>query len=174
MEMNASSNLELRYRQLFQQVFSSDNILQLISVDAIPFLHDYVNGQNPDPHLMPLVPALGMIFINLYSEAEPQEIVFAVETLLRPLCMLLAIRARSIFEDLGLRGTVIIEQMQTLESDNDVEKSGYCYGRQSYRVRSLYEGKDVESERNVKDEGSCRKFYLIYSKNNLTGGLMVL
>jgi hypothetical protein len=174
LDTNASPNLELRYRQLLQQAFSSDSILQLICVDAIPFLHEYANGQCPDPRLTPLVPALGMIFMNLYSGTEPQEIVFSVETLLRPLCELLATRASSVFEDLVLRRTVIVEPTQDLESDNDVEKTGCCYGRQPYRVRPFYEGKDVESEHNIKDEGSCRKLYSTYSKNNLTGGLMAL
>ena len=174
MEMNASPNLELRYRQLLQQAFSSDSILQLINVDAILFLNEYSTGQSPDPRLTPLVPALGMIFMNLYSGTESQETISAVETVLRPLCKLLATRAVSVFEDLVLRRTIVVEPTQEPESDNDVEKTRCWYGRQPYRVRPFYEGKDIESERNVKEEGSCRKLYSTYSKNNLTGGLMAL
>ena len=132
MEMNASPNLELRYRQLLQQAFSSDSILQLISVDAIPFLHEYATGQSPDPHLTPLVPVLGMIFMNLYSGTEPQDIVSPVETLLRPFCELLAKRVRSVFEDLVLRRIVVVEPIQEVEPDNDLEKTRCYYGRQPY------------------------------------------
>jgi hypothetical protein len=171
--MDTSARLHLRYRQFLQQTFSGDSILQVIPLKAITFMVDYATGNHRDPRLSALVPALGMIFTNLYSPTVSADIVVDVEKVLKPLCSILATRARNIFEDLCIRRKVVVQPMQpSRDNDEQVEKTGSYYGRNPYRLRPFYEGKDVDKIGSVKDEGACRKLYSTYSKSNLTGGLM--
>src|SRR5213592_1344611 len=55
-----------RYRQFLLQVFSADSVLPLVPNAAIQLLQKYSEGGPPDPRLQPLIPALGMIFLNAY------------------------------------------------------------------------------------------------------------
>jgi hypothetical protein len=171
--MNTSTRLHLRYRQFLQQTFSGDSVLQIIPLRATTFMVDYASGKTPDPRLSALVPALGMIFTNLYSPTASPDIVVAVENVLRPLSSILAARSRNVFEDLCLRRTVLVQPTQPSPENNEpFEETGCYYGRNPCRLRPFYEGKDVEKFGSVKDEGACRKLYSTYSKSNLTGGLM--
>ena len=135
---------------------------------------DYASGKVPDPRLTALVPALGMIFINLYTPTVSGNIVIMVETVLRPLCGIMATRAHNIFEDHCLRRKPELIQPTQAPQDsyNEFEQTGSYYGRKPYRVRPWYKGRDVDKKGSVKDEGACRKLYSTYSKSNLTGGLM--
>ena len=170
----ASPDLHNRYRQLLQQMFSSDSILQLITWAAIPLMLDYAEGQAPDDRLTPFVPALGMVFRNLQSPQEPQEVVDIVHKSLRSLCAILAMRARNIFDDVVLRREVLHTTTLNSLGDDDFEETGCHYGKPPCRVRPFYEGKDASDKKSIKTEATCRKLYSTYTKNNLTGGLMAL
>src|SRR5438046_572806 len=61
-----------RYRQFLLQVFSADNVFQLVPNAAIQLLQKYSEGSPPDPQLQPLIPALGMIFLNAYQPINNQ------------------------------------------------------------------------------------------------------
>src|SRR5436190_20838661 len=61
-----------RYRQFLLQVFSADSVLQLVPNAAIQLLQKYSEGCPPDPRLQPLIPALGMIFLNAYHPINNQ------------------------------------------------------------------------------------------------------
>ena len=61
-----------RYRQFLLQVFSADSVLQLVPNAAIQLLQKYSEGGPPDPRLQPLIPALGMIFLNAYYSINNQ------------------------------------------------------------------------------------------------------
>jgi hypothetical protein len=173
----ATSDLRSRYHQLLQQVFSFDSILQLVALDSIPLLNAYAEGQPPGPRLSPLVPALGMIFVNLYSGTECQEVIVGIEAVLRPLCCLLAKRAQTVYHNLISRRTIVVDpatsSMLSYDATN-VEETGCYYGKPPHRIRPHYEGRDVDNEHSITDDGTCRKFYSTYKKNNLSGGLMAL
>jgi len=53
-----------RIRQLLRQIFASESILQLVSLDAIALLESYAEG-HVDIKLAPNIPAFGMILQNL-------------------------------------------------------------------------------------------------------------
>lgn len=169
LDITKSANLHQRFKQLLQQTFSADSVLQVVPFNAIPLMLEYSGGKDPEPALTALVPALGMIFTNLNPKTVPDHVISAVENVLRPLCEILATRARNVFEDLCLRRQVVVEPAQPLP-DDAFEETGSYYGRQPYRVRPYYEGKDVDNERSVKDDGTCTKLYSTYSKNTQTGG----
>ena len=174
MRKTASPVLHNRFRQLLQQTFSSDSILQLITPAVIPLMLDYAKGEAPDDRLTAFVPALGMVFRNLQSPQESHAVVEAMHNILRPFCRLLASRARNIFDDLVLRREVILASMLNPCDDDNFEETGCYYGKPPCRARPFYEGKDIANEKSIKDEGTCRKLYSTYTKNNLTGGLMAL
>lgn len=83
-----------RFHQLLRQIFSSDSVLQLISVKAIGPLSSYAEGGEADPRLGALVPALGMIFKNLHGAPVST----AIKIQLRVLCRLMADRAKAVYE----------------------------------------------------------------------------
>lgn len=171
MNITKSANLHLRFRQLLQQIFSPDSILQVVPLSAIPLMLEYAHGGDPAPTLTALLPALGMIFTNLNPKTVPDHVISTVEKVLRPLCKILATRARNVFDDLCLRRKVVVEPTQPIpEADDAFEETGSYYGRQPCRVRPYYEGKDIDNERSVKEDGACTKLYSTYAKNNLTGG----
>ena len=170
---SGQSKLLHRYRQLLRQIFSSDSILQLITLRAIPLLRNYAGGQLPDPSLSAFVPALGMLFTNLYTNSQKPEFLRAVERILMPLCNVLAVRAIRIYEDLLHRRQVVRSDPISAEhSEHEWETTGCFYGRSPCRVRPFYEGRDIEMVGNAHEEGTCRKLYSEYSKKRLTGGLM--
>lgn len=164
-----------RFHQLLRQIFSSDSVLQLVSVKAIGPLSSYADGGNANPRLGALVPALGMIFKNLHGAP----VLSAIETQLRVLCRLMANRAKIVYETIvnQRKAEVIVgdggppEDGHTLQ---EWERTGCYYGQSPSRLRPFYEGRDVEKSVNMNDEGSCRKFYSTYGKKTLTGGLMAL
>jgi hypothetical protein len=172
----ATLELRSRYRQLLQQVFSLDSVLQLVALDSIPLLKAYAEGERPRPRLSPLLPALGMLFVNLYSGTEPQEVIVNMEAVLRPLCNVLAKRAQTVYHDLISRRTVVVDPATSMLSSDatDFEETGCYYGKPPHRIRPYYEGRDVDNERSITDDGTCRKFYSSYKQNNLSGGLMAL
>jgi hypothetical protein len=169
---NLPNNLHLRLRQLLQQTFSADSVLQVVPRKAIPFMLEYADGTDPDPALTALLPALGMIFTNIYPKSLPGlAVISTIENILRPFCSTLATRASNVFADLCLRRKIIVPPTQPLPtSDNAFEETGCYYGHQPLRVRPYYEGKDVVKERSVKEDGTCTKLYSTYAKNKLTGG----
>lgn len=172
-EVIKSPDLHGRFRQLLQQIFSSDSILQLITPAAIPLLIEYANGDHPNIRLNAFIPALGMIFTNM--QAETGEVIRILHDTLRPLSKVLATRARNVFEDLILRREVIFSKTFNPPSGHDdFEKTGCYYGKIPYRARPFYEGRDIMNEKSSNEEGTCRKLYSTYTKNNLTGGLMAL
>ena len=58
--------------------------------------------------------------------------------------------------------------------NDDFEETECYYGKPPCRACPFYEGKDIAKEQSIKDKGTCRKLYFIYTKNNLTGGLIAL
>jgi hypothetical protein len=169
----APAEVRLRLHQLLRQIFSSDSVLQLITPDAIPYLTSYSDGNEPDPRLSALVPAFGMLHMNL--DGTPASA--SVEVLLRPLCGVLAGRAQVVYDDL-IRSREVVVQPSTDwhagASDLDWRWTGSYYGKPPCRPRPFYEGKDVAETGNFESEGSCRKLYTTYGKKTLTGGLMAL
>ena len=162
-----------RLHQFIRQIFSSDNVLQLITPEAIPLLVSYSDGDEPDDKLGPLVPAFGMIQLNLGNDAASRD----VEALLRVICGVLARRAEQVFEKLKDSRKWVKKPPMNWEAANselDWERTGCYYGKPPFRPRPFYEGKDTEVTGNFKDEGSCRKLYTTYGKKALTGGLMAL
>ena len=163
-----------RYRQFLLQVFSTDNVLQLVPNAAISLLQKYSEGEPPDRRLQPLIPALGMIFLNI-DQLNDRSIQMGMPEL-RQLCGILAQRANVVFHDLIHQREIIMEPLQPPPSPppRHWETIGCYYGRSPIRHRPYYEGRD--SDRSIDDDESraCRKYYSTYTKQTLTGGLMAL
>lgn len=172
--MEKAVTLSRRFHQLLRQIFSSDSILQLVCTKAIEPLTHYGQGLPLDDTLGALIPAFGMIFRNL-DQGLP--VTMAVEGRMRKLASLLARRARTVFDSL-VRTREVVHQValpQSMEEEaRNWQTMGSYYGRDPRRVRPFYEGRDIAKSGNMVDEGSCRKLYSTYSKQNLTGGLMAL
>jgi hypothetical protein len=176
-----------RFHQLLRQIFSSDSVLQLVSVKAIGPLSSYAEGGEADPRLGALVPALGMIFKNINGSAGLNDGAelndgagsTAIESQLRVLCWLMADRAKTVYETIvNQRKTQIVSDSDSPPEDGHTlrewERTGCYYGQTPRRFRPFYEGRNVEKSVNMNDEGSRRKFYSTYGKKTLTGGLMAL
>lgn len=126
-------------------------------------------SEAPDPRLVPLFPALGMIVRNSDLLTMLPE--------LRPFCGTLATRAETVFKSL-------VERRTTIKTTSDSppapvgrswEETGCYYGRQPVRYRPLYDGRDNQATFDgADDRDACRKFYSTYTKRTLTGGLMAL
>ena len=167
-----------RFRQLLQQIFSADSVLQLVPSAAITHLRSYSETGTTSKSLLALVPAFGMLYCNLSSLSDRglQDLRVDIETHLKALCGVLAERANDVFNDLcQSRNITRSDQIcQPVYHHNDWSSSGCYYGKQPYRSWPLYERRDIqakeESFKKLKDE--CTKLYNTYSKNNLTGGLM--
>ena len=171
-DLNGGELLSKRFHQFLRQIFSSDNILQLIRPKAIPMLRSYSEGQTAHPSLSAFVPALEMLFRNIDCQTEIGQ---TVDRKIREVYGLLAQRAQSIYEDILHSRNVILQSRPLHSMDKfEFEDTGCYYGRPPYRNRPFYEGRDVESVANVNKEGSCRKLYSTYGKKTLTGGLMAL
>ncbi|KAG2087909.1 uncharacterized protein F5147DRAFT_748486 [Suillus discolor] len=57
------------------------------------------------------------------------------------------------------------------------EKTGTCYGLPEIRKQCIYSKLRYDNQgldRDAEEMGDCNKFYKTYSKNNLTGGILVL
>jgi hypothetical protein len=91
-----------RFRQLLEQIFSSDSVLQLVPSAAISHLRSYSNEGTASKSLLALVPAFGMIYCNLshLSDRGLQDLREDIEAHLKAMCGVLADRANDVFNDL--------------------------------------------------------------------------
>lgn len=125
-----------RYRQFLLQVFSRDSVLQLVPHSAIQLLREYSTGSPHDHRLRSLIPALGMIFINmptLRNEIEESE--------LRGLSATLADRATVTYDDLVNNRHHVRTPLQPPPSlPQDWEDTGSFYGKPHLHYRPFYEG----------------------------------
>ena len=162
-----------RYRQFLLQVFSADSVLQLVPNAAIQLLQKYSEGCPPDPRLQPLIPALGMIFLNAYHPINNQ---YSGMAELRLLSGTLAQRANVVFHHLVHDRETVIEPLQSSPPTlpRYWETTGCYYGRPAVRYRPYYEGRDSDKSVDTAESEVCRKFYSTYTKQSLTGGLMAL
>lgn len=97
-------------------------------------------------------------------------------TELRQLCGRLAQHATAVFDHL-VKDRVQVRQAlhaPPASTPRDWGTTGCYYGRPPVRYRLYYEGQDLDMSVNHAESGTCRKFYLSYAKQNLTGGLMAL
>ena len=133
-----------RYRQFLLQVFSADSVLQLVPNAAIQLLQKYSEGGPPDPRLQPLIPALGMIFLNAYHPINNQ---YSGMAELRLLSGTLAQRANVIFHHLVHDRETVIEPLQSSPPTlpRYWETTGCYYGRPAVCYRPYYEGRDSKS-----------------------------
>ena len=169
--------LILRVSQLLRQLFASESILQLVSVDAILPLERYSAGFI-DSKLAPNIPAFGMILQNLtHDEPRLSEI---VSSRLQALALQLALQAQRILTDLVLHRNITreVNAERFQGARREWELTGSYYGRGLKRVRPFYEGRDSNNGRDndgrVAGEQVCQKYYETYKKDKLTGGLMAL
>jgi Kyakuja-Dileera-Zisupton transposase len=162
-----------RIRQLLRQIFASESILQLVPFGATGLLEFYAKD-HLNSKLAPNIPAFGMIIQNLRAAHEPR-VAAMLEPRLKVLAHQLALQSQSVFRDLILQRTVIIQGNPNAHGDHhqrEWEITGCFYGRELQRVRPFYEGRD--NDKSVQAEQVCQKYYEIYKKDKLTGGLMAL
>jgi hypothetical protein len=171
-----------RFKQLLQQIFSPDSVLQVVPLAAIPLLNSYCESGEASQTLLALLPAFGMIYCNLssLSERNLDDLRKELEGHLREVSRVLAQRAGDVYNDLCQSRDIATRVDQsgiTRYEEDQWRNSGCYYGRPPYRPRPFYEGRDIDlstegSFKKSKDE--CTKLYTTYSKNNLTGGLMAI
>jgi len=162
-----------RYKQLLLQIFSRDSVLQLVPSSAIPLLLEYSDGGPPDEQLGSLIPALGMIFINTPTVGNDKELVDMPE--LRRLSGTLTHRAILTFNDLVNNRNLVHIPLQPPQSlPRDWEDNGAFYGHPPIRHRPYYEGRDNDKNIDASESGQCKKYYLTYGKQTLTGGVLAL
>ena len=168
-----------RFRQLLQQIFSSDSVLQLVPLAAVRHLKLYSESGETSNALIALIPAFGMIYCNLPSLTEKglHDLRADIDLHLRAVSEVLRARANDVYEDLcQSRNITRQDGIAATYHGDDWRSSGCYYGKQPCRPRPFYEGRDStgkgdeESFKKSKDE--CTKLYASYSKNALTGGLM--
>jgi hypothetical protein len=94
---------------------------------------------------------------------------------LRNLCRVLAIQATLMFNNL-VQNRIILQNNtdRPAFSSNDWEDTGSFYGRPPIRHRPFYEGRDRDTQVDVAETGTCKKYYSTYKQQTLTGGLMAL
>ena len=160
-----------RYKHLLLQVFSSDSVLQIVPHAAIPLLLEYSTTGHISDKLPPLIPGLGMLFVNKTPDRlESEE--------LQGLGRVLANRAQVMYEKLleGRNNVICDTPEPPAYYSGDWEDTGSFYGRPPLRHRPYYQNRDNSnstSSADKSDSGFCQKYYSTYKKQqSLTGGLM--
>lgn len=157
------------YCDLIAQVAAPDIVLQLIPVSAIEHLKGLQLQGTAPIWLQRLCPAIGAVLASHKSEGS------SIPLEIRNLAGWLAERAHQVFTNLGQHDPGQIEQDISKEN---WQQTGTCYGLPAVRRRRVYPKLRYDtqplSDRDAEEMGDCNKFYKTYSKNNLTGGIMVL
>jgi Kyakuja-Dileera-Zisupton transposase len=150
------------------QVFSPDSVLQLVPHAAIPLLLQYSTSGVVNERLSSLIPALGMIFINMSTECTDSPD-------LRKLSRTLAERAKLTFNDLVNNRDIIRNTNECPPYlSREWEETGSFYGRPLIRYRPFYEGRDNDKDVDASETGRCKKYYSTYAQRTLTGGIMAI
>ncbi|KAK7015569.1 hypothetical protein VNI00_019063 [Paramarasmius palmivorus] len=161
------------YRILLEQICAPDVVLQLVQHAALQGLNDIFSDGYTSDWFQSVFPAFGAIIEVHRRENTP------LPPALRLLARWLMIRAETVYNKLAQHDPapprLIIES-----PDQSWDQTGTCYGRPAVRTRCTYPG--IKKDGSVLDKqdkgsdgsGDCNKFYKTYSKNKLTGGIMVL
>ncbi|KAG6909020.1 hypothetical protein DXG01_002293, partial [Tephrocybe rancida] len=150
-------------------IAAPDIVLQLVPYSAITPLYSML--QQPDLDIpvwiQSLVPALGCVINSHRNEGSD------IPTCLRKTASWLATRAYKVYTDLAQHEPAPIAELDP----EDWEATGTYYGLPAIRTRRAYPRLRHDSsilDRDAEEMGDCNKFYKTYSKNRLTGGILVL
>jgi len=155
------------------QVFSRDNVLQLVSNLVISLLLKYSNGESSNEWLSSLIPALEMIFINIFIIEIDKEPIDTSE--LRRLSGILVHHATFIFNNLVQKRDIFRAFMQSPESlSRDWEDNENFYDRSFIHRRFYYEERDNDRNIDKAKTDQCKKYYSIYDKQNLIDEFMTI
>lgn len=158
------------YRSLIQQISAPDIVLQLIPQRAIETLRGIAKSDSASDvpeWIQFLVPAFGRIVNSHRNEGSiiPQQ--------LRVIAGWLADRAHDVYTRLAQHDPAPTTSFE----EEKWEETGTCYGLPPIRKRRAYPKLRYDSsivDRDAEEMGDCNKFYKTYSKNSLTGGILVL
>ncbi|KAH9834932.1 uncharacterized protein C8Q71DRAFT_710867, partial [Rhodofomes roseus] len=161
------------YRELARQIAAPDIVLQLVPHKAIALLHQLASEGHTVDWFQSLCPVIGRIveFHQRDSSIIPVPVIDVLAWL--------ANRAEEVYNRLAQH-----DPAPTFDRDAPVTgpqaswtETGTCYGLPAVRSRRVYSKlrHDTQATDLDPDEmGDCNKFYKTYSRNNLTGGILVL
>ncbi|KAF9230279.1 hypothetical protein BU15DRAFT_83840 [Melanogaster broomeanus] len=155
------------YRDFIQQIAAPDIVLQLVPLSAVEALEHLDRSGVAQPWLQCLCPAIGAV-INVHVSGG-----FTIPPELRRLAGWMAARASAVFSALAQHDPGMV----TVSPAEDWHKTGTYYGLPAIRRRRVYSKLKYDTQpldRDAEEMGDCNKFYKTYSKNNLTGGILVL
>ncbi|KAH8107223.1 hypothetical protein BXZ70DRAFT_1060730 [Cristinia sonorae] len=167
------------YRTLLDQINAPDIALQLVPYSAIAILdrmganRDY---QPPD-WLQNLIPAIGHI---LRSHRNTNTL---IPLEVRSLAGWMAVRACDVYTRLAQHDPGAIGDIRAVSPAMGWQQTGTCYGLPLIRSRRTYPklrhdgtvlDRGAESKDGDSGLGGCKKYYSIYSKSSLAGGIMAL
>ncbi|KAF9521754.1 hypothetical protein CPB83DRAFT_778174 [Crepidotus variabilis] len=159
------------HQELFLQLAAEESAVQFINERALHNLKQFL--QHPLRHhtsLLRLCPAISKVVnIDFESFGSPSKETFEV-------LKWIYVRSALILGRLKKYG--FPEISPALSWRDDWRKTGACYGMPQVRNRPRYPGIPRENSADLggidlRGEG-CQKFYLTYSENRKTGGLMVV
>ena len=157
-----------RYKQFLTQVFSRDNVLQLIPHATISLFLEYSINGAIDERLKSLISALGMIFLNIPLDCTDSPD-------LRKLSGALVNRAKLTFNDLVNSRDIIRSTHENPPfSFREWEETRSFYDHPPIHHRPYYEERDNDKQIDAAESGKCKKYYSIYDQQTLTGGIMAI
>ncbi|KAK7043581.1 hypothetical protein VNI00_008192 [Paramarasmius palmivorus] len=159
------------YRNLLEQISAPDIVLQLVPYRAIDTLNKIKDtGIVPDWFQRDF-PAFGVVAeVHRRSHTD-------LPAALRVLAGWLASRATEVYMRLARHDPSPPNYNLQSAASQDWYKTGTYYGLPAVRSRRRYAKLNHDGstlDRAAEQMGDCNKFYKTYSKNNLTGGIMVL
>jgi hypothetical protein len=156
------------YRDLIQQIAAPDIVLQLVPVIAIAPLQQLKEQGDSTPNwLQSICPAFGAV-VNVHIIGQ-----CPVPNDVQNVAGWLAARAEDVYGRLAQHEPGPILQL----TSEPWEKTGTYYGLPEIWKRRIYSKLRYDNhtlDRDAEEMGDCNKFYKTYSKNNLTGGILVL
>lgn len=162
------------YRNLIQQIAAPDIVLQLVPYRAIEPLRSIEQSSTSVPDwLQCYFPAFGHVILSHRQNHVGQESNFCLPIEVRRLAGWLASCAEDVYARLAQHDPA---PPQNLPAES-WQSTGTYYGLPAIRRRRVYTKLRYDAQPLDRDEdemGDCNKFYKTYSKNNLTGGILVL
>ncbi|KAF9230538.1 hypothetical protein BU15DRAFT_69113 [Melanogaster broomeanus] len=142
-------------------------VATLVPFGAISLLDEFHHTGRVAPWLQGLCPAFGAV-LNSHSYTQT-----VIPSELRDLAAWLVSRATDVFTHLSKHDASLVLNIE----EGNWLATGTCYGLPQVHNRRIYSKLKYDTQAMDHDAdqlGDCNKFYKTYSKNNLTGGILVL
>ncbi|RDB22287.1 hypothetical protein Hypma_010629 [Hypsizygus marmoreus] len=156
------------YRALLRQIAAPDIVLQLVPHSAINLLQIFSDTGDAPEWLQSLCPAFGIVLNGHRNDGT------SIPLELMVVAGWLAGRAVDVYSRLAQHDPADPSQPLPQEIWN---QTGTYYGLPAIRTRRTYRKLRYDAqpqELDAEEMGDCNKFYKTYSRNGLTGGILVL